>query len=124
MDNLPLSIPAIAIVLAVAYLAIIVTAARACGFNNLDDDEADPGPAPEATPPQPDPAEHPPLQRAARCQVASLVPDDAYLFDIARDATAKGLHLISNGTRFALSPTVPPHWHCVPVGDKHGRLGA
>ena len=54
--------------------------------------------------------------------VITLVPDDALLFDIAQQAAAQHLHLISNGSRFALSPTVPAGWHTVPVADKTNRL--
>lgn len=51
-----------------------------------------------------------------------LVPDDALLFDVAQQACAEHLHLISNGKRFALSPVVPAGWHAVPVADKSGQL--
>lgn len=54
--------------------------------------------------------------------VITLVPDDALLFDIAQQAAAQHLHLISNGNRFALSPIVPAGWHCVPVADKSNAL--
>jgi hypothetical protein len=39
--------------------------------------------------------------------VITLVPDDAELYAIAKQACAEHLHLISNGNRFALSPVVP-----------------
>ena len=54
--------------------------------------------------------------------VITLVPDDALLFDIAQQAAAQHLHLISNGSRFALSPTIPTGWHRVPVADKSNTL--
>lgn len=54
--------------------------------------------------------------------VITLVPDDALLFDIAQQAAAQHLTLISNGSRFALSSTIPAGWHCVPVADKSNAL--
>jgi hypothetical protein len=54
--------------------------------------------------------------------VITLVPDDALLFDIAQQACAEHLHLISNGTRFALSPVIPAGWHEVPVADKSNQI--
>lgn len=54
--------------------------------------------------------------------VITLVPDDALLFDVAQQAIAQHLHLISNGERYALSPIVPSGWHVVPAGDKSGAL--
>ncbi len=54
--------------------------------------------------------------------VTTLVPDDAELYAIAKQACAEHLHLISNGNRFALSPVVPAGWHEVPVGDKSNQL--
>ena len=54
--------------------------------------------------------------------VITLVPDDAALWDIAQQACAEHLHLISNGSRFALSPIVPAGWHAVPVADKSCTL--
>ena len=50
--------------------------------------------------------------------VITLVPDNAELWDIAHQAAAQGLHLIDNGARWALSPTVPPGWTVVPL-DRH-----
>ena len=54
--------------------------------------------------------------------VITLVPDDALLFDIAQQAHAERLHLISNGSRFALSPSIPDGWHAVPIADKTNAL--
>lgn len=52
----------------------------------------------------------------------TLVPDDAELFAVAQTAAAQHLHLISNGTRFALSPVIPAGWHAMPVADKSGEI--
>lgn len=54
--------------------------------------------------------------------VTTLIPDDALLFDIAQQACAQHLHLISNGERFALSSTIPAGWHAVPVADKSNQI--
>ncbi|WP_298624511.1 hypothetical protein [uncultured Zoogloea sp.] len=54
--------------------------------------------------------------------VTTLIPDDALLFDVAQQACAAHLHLISNGERFALSPTIPAGWHAVPVADKSNQI--
>ena len=54
--------------------------------------------------------------------VITLVPDNALLFDIAQQAAAQHLNLISNGSRFALSPSIPTGWHAVPVADKTNAL--
>ncbi len=54
--------------------------------------------------------------------IITLVPDDAELYAIAKQACAEHLHLISNGNRFALSPIVPAGWHAVPVADKSNTL--
>lgn len=50
--------------------------------------------------------------------VAILIPDDALLFDVARQAQAQRLHLVTNGDRFALTPIVPTGWEHVPVAFK------
>ncbi len=54
--------------------------------------------------------------------VITLVPDDATLWDISRQACAAHLHLISNGERFALASIIPAGWHSVPVSDKTNSL--
>jgi len=54
--------------------------------------------------------------------VTTLIPDDALLFDVAQQACTAHLHLISNGERFALSPTIPAGWHAVPVADKSNQI--
>lgn len=54
--------------------------------------------------------------------VITLVPDDAMLWDIAQQACAQHLRLISNGHRFALASVIPTGWHEVPVGDKSNQL--
>lgn len=50
--------------------------------------------------------------------ITTLIPDDALLFEVAREAMDKGVQIISNGLRFALATTIPPGWHAVPVGFK------
>jgi hypothetical protein len=47
--------------------------------------------------------------------ITTLIPDDALIFDVAREAAAKGVQIISNGLRFALATSVPQGWHAVPV---------
>lgn len=54
--------------------------------------------------------------------IITLVPDDALLFNVAQQACAAHVQLISNGNRFALSPTIPAGWHAVPVADKSHQL--
>lgn len=55
-------------------------------------------------------------------EIITLVPDDALLFDVAQQACAQNLHLISNGKRYALVTTIPDGWHAVPVADKSHQL--
>ena len=50
--------------------------------------------------------------------ITTLIPDDALLFEVAREAMDKGVQIISNGLRFALATTILPRWHAVPVGFK------
>lgn len=50
--------------------------------------------------------------------VTTLIPDDAYLFDVANLAMARGEVVITNGERFAISKSIPPGWSTVPVGFK------
>lgn len=40
-----------------------------------------------------------------------IVPDEALLLDVAAQASAQHLHIISNGKRTALSPIIPEGWH-------------
>lgn len=51
-------------------------------------------------------------------QVITIVPDEAELLDVARQAHAQHLHLITNGRRAALSPVVPPGWTRISVHRK------
>ena len=60
----------------------------------------------------------------ARRQRPAGDPRDAELFDIAQQDAAQHLHLISNGNRFALSPSIPTGWHAVPVADNQHSLKA
>lgn len=43
--------------------------------------------------------------------ITYIVPDEATLLDVAEQASAEHLHIISNGKRTALSPVVPDGWH-------------
>jgi len=38
------------------------------------------------------------------------IPDEATVLEIAKQAVAKHLHVITNGQRSVLSPIVPPGW--------------
>lgn len=49
---------------------------------------------------------------------AVIVPDSATLAEVARQAAAAHLHIISNGKRTVLSPVVPAGW------AKVGNFGA
>lgn len=53
---------------------------------------------------------------------AVVVPDDALLIDIAAQANAQHLHVISNGKRCVLSPTIPDGWTPVIVKIKTPTL--
>lgn len=53
--------------------------------------------------------------------VATLIPDDALLYDVAQQAIAQHLHLVTNGQRFALTPVVPAGWQKVHVGIKEAQ---
>lgn len=43
--------------------------------------------------------------------ITYIVPDEATLLDVAEQAEAQHLHIISNGKRTALSTIVPDGWH-------------
>lgn len=43
--------------------------------------------------------------------ITYIVPDEATLLDVAEQASAEHLHIISNGKRVALAPVVPEGWH-------------
>ena len=43
--------------------------------------------------------------------ITYIVPDEATLLDVAEQACAEHLHIISNGKRVALAPVVPDGWH-------------
>ena len=49
---------------------------------------------------------------------AVIVPDSATLAEVARQAAAAHLHIITNGRRTVLSPVVPAGW------AKVGNFGA
>jgi hypothetical protein len=46
---------------------------------------------------------------------AIIIPDEALLCDVAKQATAQHLHIISNGQRTALSPIIPDGWYRIAV---------
>ena len=50
--------------------------------------------------------------------LASIVPDDACLFDVAQSAAGSHLHLLSNGRRAVLSPVLLKGWTRVDVRSK------
>lgn len=50
---------------------------------------------------------------------AVIVPDSATLAEVARQAAAAHLHIITNGTRAVLSPIVPAGW--AKVGNTAAR---
>jgi len=45
-------------------------------------------------------------------------PHEAELLDVARQAVASHLHLITNGRDSVLSPWIPPGWHKLAVRVK------
>jgi hypothetical protein len=45
------------------------------------------------------------------------IPDDAALYDVIVGAVARGLVLITDGTRHVLCSTVPPGWRRCAVVD-------
>ncbi len=53
-------------------------------------------------------------------EIFSIEPvnEDAQLFDIARMAQAKHLHLVTNGKRSALCSIIPHGWWKIPAGFK------
>jgi len=50
-------------------------------------------------------------------KVTILVPAEAELMEIAKQAQASHLHLISNGQRSVLSPVVLPGWRVLIAPD-------
>lgn len=51
--------------------------------------------------------------------IAALIfPDDALFSAVAEAAQARGLHIIGNGQRIVVSPSVPPGWSKVAVKIK------
>lgn len=50
------------------------------------------------------------------------LPDESLsLYDIAEAAKARGMHLIHNGRRVVVSPTIPPGWQKLGVFVKPAR---
>jgi len=43
--------------------------------------------------------------------IAHIIPDEATLLEVAEQAAAGHLHIITNGKRTVLSPIVPQGWH-------------
>lgn len=58
--------------------------------------------------------------------LAVIIPDNATVLDVARQAKASNLHIINNGQRTVLSPVVPPGWFkmAVKVKNADGVLDA
>lgn len=48
--------------------------------------------------------------------IATLIPDDADVFEIASRACAQHLNIITNGKRAVLSPVIPEGWTKLRVG--------
>lgn len=46
------------------------------------------------------------------------IPEDATLYEIALQAEASHLHLISDGTRTALSPVIPAGFRKITVNER------
>lgn len=55
---------------------------------------------------------------------ATIVPDDACLFDVAQSAAGRHLHIISNGRRAVLSPVVPKGWTRIDVSNVQAASAA
>jgi len=51
-------------------------------------------------------------------RIATLIPDDALLFDVAESAAGQHLHVLTNGRRTVLSPVVLDGWTKVRIGIK------
>ena len=52
------------------------------------------------------------------------IPSDALLLEIAQNATARHLKLITNGTRSVLCSIVPVGWKVMPMMQKHTQKKA
>lgn len=53
-----------------------------------------------------------------------MIPEDRQLLEVAQRAQAAGMHLIHNGRRLVVSPTIPPGWWRVAIGIKPPREAA
>lgn len=53
-----------------------------------------------------------------------IIPSTAQVMDIARQANARHLHIITDGKRTVLSPEVPPGWFKVAVKLKPQKASA
>jgi hypothetical protein len=54
----------------------------------------------------------------------TIIPSTAQVFDIARQANAQHLHIITDGDRTVLSRIVPPGWHKLSVKIKQQKAAA
>ena len=52
----------------------------------------------------------------------TIIPDNATVIDIARQANAQHLHLLTDGARTVLSPIVLPGWQKIAVKHKQERV--
>ena len=48
----------------------------------------------------------------------TIIPSDAQVFEIAKQANAQHLRIITDGARTVLSPIVPPGWYELAVKIK------
>jgi len=53
-----------------------------------------------------------------------IIPSNAHVIDIARQASAQHLHLLTDGRRTVLSPIITPGWYKIGVRIKKGRQAA
>lgn len=49
---------------------------------------------------------------------AIVIPDDALVIEVAREAAAQHLHLITDGNRHVLCSVVPPGWRRCAVSER------
>lgn len=56
--------------------------------------------------------------------IATITPDTDTVLQIAQQANARHLHIITDGRRTVLSPEVPPGWYKIVVKHKPQRAAA